>query len=253
MRVDDPVGGTRGQVRRTGGEVRVSLLDGFALTAGGTARTLPKSARRLVALLALNPRGLLRSAATRRLTPLLETASAQTSLRKALTRLRATRLALIETDGATLRLHPRVTVDVREAEALAARIAANPAGPPEAGPTELLALELLPSWDDAWVDLERTRLLDLFLQALDVHARRLAESGDLHAALAAAHAALRADPLRESTVTVLIEIHRGQRNAGQLVRAYLSYRGRLHAAFGIEPSEALRVLVAPLLIRRPRS
>ena len=146
-----------------------------------------------------------------------------------------------------------MTVDVREAEALAARIAASPKEPPDAGTTELLGLKLLPTWDDAWVDLERTRLVDLFLHALDVHARRLAESGDLHAALAAAHAALRADPIRESTVTVLIEIHGGQGNAGQLERAYLSFGERLHAALGIEPSEALRALVASFLARRPRS
>ena len=82
MRVDAPAGGTRPRLKRTGEStraprgVRVSLLGGFVVTADGTPRTLPKSGQRLVALLALNPRGLPRSTAARRLTPHLETASA---------------------------------------------------------------------------------------------------------------------------------------------------------------------------------
>ena len=151
MRVDDPAGGTPGRVRRTGGsgrvprEIRVSLLGGFALTADGTRRELPKSGQRLVALLALNPRGLLRSDAAGELAPHLETATAtaRASLRKALTRLRAIRMPLLEMDGATLRLSPRVTVDVREAEALAARIADSSQPLPEDGRHEILVLEPL--------------------------------------------------------------------------------------------------------------
>ena len=259
MRADDPVGTTRQRAprprshRRVPRGIRISLLGEFVITADGVRHDVPKGVERLIALLAANPRGQLRSAAARQLTPHLETASAQASLRKTLTRLRATRLQVCETDGVTLRLSPRVSVDVWEAEALAARIAAHPAEPPEAGDTELLGLELLPDWHDAWVELERTRLRDLFLEALDVHARRLAESGHLYAAVAAAHAAVRADPIRESAVSVLIEIHRGQGNAGQLVRAYLSFRERLRATLGIEPSPALRELVAPFLARRPPS
>ena len=185
MRVDDPAGGTRPRVRRTGGrvrvprELRVSLLGTSAVTADGVECELPKGARRLVALLALNPRGLHRSDAARRLTPLLETASARASLRKALTRVRATRLPLIETDGDTLRLHPRVTVDVREAEALAARIADRSQPLPEDGRHEILMLEPLAGWDDEWADRARTGLRGRFLRALDGYARRLASRGDV--------------------------------------------------------------------------
>ena len=150
MRVDAPAGGTRPRLKRTGEstrasrEVRVSLLGGFVVTADGTPRTLPKSGQRLVALLALNPRGLPRGTAARRLTPHLETASARASVRKTLTRLRATRLPLLETDGAALRLGPRVTADVWEAEALAARIAVSTDGSLEDGHLEILTREPLP-------------------------------------------------------------------------------------------------------------
>ena len=259
MRVDDPAGRTRYRVRRAGGngriprKVRVSLLGGFALTADGTAHTLPKGARRLVALLALNQRGLLRSAAARQLTPLLATASAQASLRKTLARLRATRLLLLETDGATLRLSPRVTVDVWEAEALVARITDRSQALPEDVNTDDLMLELLPDWDDDWADRARAGLGGRFLRALDVYARRLASRGDPDRALAVAEKAWNSDPLHESTVSVLIEIHRADGNTGQMLSVYHVFARHIRGEFGIEPSEALRALVAPLLRRPPRS
>ena len=259
MRVYDPADRTPRRVRRSGGsgrvppEIRISLLGGFTLTAGGTARTLPKSARRLVALLALNPRGLRRSDAARRLTPHLETESARASLRKALTRLRATRLPLLETDGAALRLHPRVTVDVWEAESLAARITDRSQALPEDVDTDDLMLELLPDWDDDWADRARAGLRGRFLRALDGYARRLASRGDPDRALAVAQQAWDSDPLHESTAGVLIEIHLADGNADLTLRVYHAFERHLAAARGLEPSPKLRALVAPLLDRRPLS
>ncbi len=51
---------------------------------------------------------------------------------------------LLETDGAALRLGPRVTADVREAEALAARIAVSTDGSLEDGHLDILTREPLP-------------------------------------------------------------------------------------------------------------
>ena len=258
MRVNDPAGTMPRQVRPTGGsgraarEIRVSLLGTFALTAGGARRTLPKSARRLVALLALSPRGLLRSDAARRLTPLLETASARASLRKALTRLRATRLPLLATDGATLRLHPRVTVDVREAEALAARIADRSQSLPGDARLEILMLTPLAGWDDEWAGRARAVLQGRFLRALDVYARRLTSRGDVDQALAVAQQTWDSEPLHQSAAGVLIGIHLADGNDDQALRVYHALERHLAEARGREPSEGLRALVAPLLDERPR-
>ncbi len=259
MRADDPAGGTRRRVRRTGGkariprEIRVSLLGGFALTADGSERSLPKSARCLVALLALNPRGLLRSSAARDLTPLLETASARASLRKTLTRLRATRLPLLQTDGATLRLNPRMTVDVWEAEALAARITDHSQPLPEDGHHEILTLEPLPDWHDEWAERARAGLRGRFLRALDGYARRLASRGDVDQALLVAEQTWNSDPVHESTAGVLIELHLADGNRAAALRVYDACERHLATALGFEPSEELRAPVAPLLARRPRS
>ena len=258
MPVDDTADPPRRRVRGTAGSarvrpaIRVALLGGFALTADGADRELPKGARRLIALLALNPRGLRRSAAARQLAPQLETASAQATLRKTLSRLRATRLPLLQTDGAALRLHPGVSVDVWEAEALAARLADRAQPLPEDARHEILTLELLPDWDDGWADRARTGMSGRFLHALDVYARRLASRGDPYRALTVAQQAWDTDPLRESAVGVLIEIDLASGNRAQALRVYYAFERHLAAELGLEPSDALLSLVAPLLAGRRR-
>ena len=162
------------------------------------------------------------------------------------------RLPLIETDGATLRLGPRVTVDVWEAEALAARIAANPDESLEGGHHELLMLEPLPDWDDDWAERARAGLGGRFLRALDGYARRLASRGDRFRALAVARNTWESDPLHESSAGVLIEIHLADGNQWQALSVYYALERDL-AASGLGPSQALRALVAPLLRGRPRS
>ena len=187
------------------------------------------------------------------LTPLLETASARASLRKALTRLRATRLPLVETDGATLRLHPRVMVDVREAEALAARIGDRSQPLPGDARLEILMLTPLAGWDDEWAGRARAVLQGRFLRALDGYARRLASRGDVDQALAVAQRTWDSEPLHQSAAGVLIGIHLADGNDDQALRVYHALERHLAEARGREPSEVLRALVAPLLDGRPRS
>ena len=258
MRSDGPAGGRPARARRTDGggrgpvEVRVSLLGRFAIIAGGTERTLPKDVQRLVALLALSPPGLHRSIAGRRLTPHLEAPSAQASLRKTLTRLRATRLPLLEDDGAVLRLRPRLEVDVWEAEALTNRLLANPDEEVPDGRLEILAREPLPGWTEGWAARARTAMRGRFLRVLNGYARRLADRGRQDRALAVAQQAWNGDPLHETSAAVIIEIHRDDGNRGQALDAYHALETELAEGLGIEPSPQVSELVAPLLQRRPR-
>ena len=238
---------------REGPRIELALLGGFALTSGGTPRELPKDVGRLLALLALNPRGLRRSAAARRLAPHLEEESARAGLRKAVSRLRATRLPLIRTDGEALRLHPGVAVDVREAEELAARLADRARPLPEDARHEILTLELLPGWEDGWAERARTGMQGRFLRALDGYARRLVSRGESYRALAVLQQAWESDPLHESTVLALVEIHAGAGDVGQALRAYRAFERQLAAELGLEPTQALRALVEPLLGGRPPS
>ena len=262
MSVGDPVGGPVGgkpaRSRRPGRrrpaprEVRVSVLGDFVVTAGGVPVEAPRMAQRVVALLALRPRGLTRGAVAREIAPHLERERARTELRKSLTALRATRLPLFEADGGALRLHPGISVDVREAEALATRLVDNSQPLPGHVPYEMLAWEVLPDWDDAWAHRARTGRQGRFLHALDVYARRLVSDGDPALALEVAEKALDRDPLRESTVSVLIGIHDDDGNREQALHVYYNYERELAARRGLEPTEAMRRLVAPLLGGQPR-
>ena len=258
MRADGPADGVRRRARRTGGggraprELRISLLGRFAITADGTERTLPRDGQRLVALLALGPQGVLRGTAARRLAPHLEDASAQASLRKTLTRRRATRLPLLEDDGAVLRPGPLVRADVWEAEALAKRLLANPDEEVPDDRLEILAREPLPGWSEGWAARARTAMRGRFLRVLNGYARRLADRGRQDRALAVAQQAWNGDPLHESTVAVIIEIHLADRNRRQALDAYDALETELDEGLGVEPSPELRELVAPLLRRRPR-
>lgn len=253
VRVVAPAEGAprRARMARSSGRgrpaVRVSLLGTFALTEDGVSRAIPKAARRLVALLALHRRGLSRSRAAALLTPHLEPDSAAGSLRATLARLRATGLHLLAPEEGSLRLADDVSVDAWEQEALAVQLASDAAELPDAIEIDELVVELLPGWDDDWVLFERARLQDLFLHALEAHARRLAAQGTEVAALSAAYEVLRADPLRESAARLLVEMHLAEGNHAQAVRAYLDFRQRVRAALGVEPSGAMRALVAPLL------
>ena len=236
---------------RRRGALHVALLGDFELTEDGVSRALGKGARRIVALLALHRDGLSRAAAAALLTPHLEPESARGSLRVELGRLRDRAPAgLVEDDGTTLRLAPHVTVDVDEIEALAARVAGRPEPLLDATVTERLSRELLPGWDDDWLVPERAWVGNRTLNALDDHARALAAHGDRDAALAIAQRVLRREPLRESTVAVLIEIFLAQGNQAHAATTYLDLRTQLRRQLGIEPSPQLRALVSRLLARR---
>ena len=140
-----------------------------------------------------------------------------------------------------------VTVDTREAEAFSARLAAGAGDPGWGADHEQLLLELLPGWTDDWVPLERERFRDLSLYALDVEIRRLLDAGDRRTATTAAQEVLRVDPLRESTLRLLIEVHLAGGDDARARDCYLDFRRTLLEALGIEPSPEARALVAHLL------
>ena len=87
-----------------------------------------------------------------------------------------------------------------------------------------------------------------------MHARRLASRGDHDRALTLAQQGWDSDPVHESTVGVIIEIHIADGNRTQALSVYDAFERHLAAAVvGFGPSEVLRALVAPLLAGRPRS
>src|SRR4029077_344554 len=108
----------------------------------------------------------------------------------------------------------------------------------------LLTGELLPDWYDDWVMVERERLRQLSLHALEALAEQLLEVGRLGAALEAALEAVAMEPLRESAHRLLIRIHLAEGNGAEAIRESELCGRLLRDQLGLEPSPQLARLVA---------
>lgn len=229
---------------------RVSLLDGFSLSLDGMTTAhdedLPRAVQRVVAQLCLTarpPRALIAG----RLWPDVPEHLAHGSLRSALWRLHKVAPGLIEASGARLSLARGVRVDVQELGDWARRV-----GDPTSCledvelPDSGLTGELLPGWYEDWVLVERERVRQLRLHALEQLAARLAAAGRHGEALQAAYAAVRAEPLRESAHRTVVRVHLAEANVGEALRAFDSFASLLADELGVGPSDLLLRLVHSL-------
>ncbi len=234
---------------------RVTLLDGFRLEVPerhqrSAGEELPRGVQRLVAHLCLSHRPT-RTATAGQLWPDVPEDHAHGSLRSALWRLNKVAPGLIEVSGSALRLAVGVRVDVWELDDWAQRAISPPGGADEvAVPDATLLGDLLPGWYDDWVLLERERLRQLRMQALEAVAARLAFLGRHCEALEAAYAAVRADPLRESAHRTVVRVHLAQGNLAEALRAFEFFRTMLEEELGVPPSERMTRLVQHVLRSR---
>jgi DNA-binding SARP family transcriptional activator len=233
-------GGPARRSRRA--HLRLALLGGFEMHADGGRIQLPVSAQRVAAFVALHERPLRRAYVAGSLWPDVLEERAAASLRSALWRIHR-RAPLIDARGDELRLVDGVDLDLREAEATAARELEGQAAPVEVEVT-LLVSDLLPGWYDDWVQLERERFRQLRLRALDALCERLTTAGHLDAALEVGMLSVAGEPLRESAHRALIGVHLADGNVGEAVRQYELCRRLLREQLGISPSDRTRELIA---------
>jgi DNA-binding SARP family transcriptional activator len=231
--------------------IALSLLNAFELRCAGEPVGLPLSAQRLLAFLALHERPLLRPfvAGTLWLDTPEDRASA--NLRSSLWRLHRPGHRLVEATNLQLRLAREVHVDVHETTALARELLNGADGRDET-PIDLdgagLTGELLPDWYDDWVLIERERLRQLSLHALEALGERLIAAGKLTGALEAALAAVAIEPLRESAHRLLIKVHLAEGNAGEAIRQFRFCRRLLREQLQLAPSRQLAELVRDLTV-----
>ena len=235
---------------RDGPGIRISLLGGFKLEDDGPTMILPEGSQRLLAFLALKGRLIRRQAAAGTLWPVATEDHAFSSLRSALARLHEGARAAVEATARDLGLAGDVTVDLWDSRELARQLLA-PEGSPSAGDPGAEAIpalsgELLPDWYDEWVLIEAEDWRQLRLHALEALADQLAARGKYGDAAAAALAAVRAEPLRESPRAALIRVHIAEGNPSEALREFARFGELLKLELGVEPTERLRALVADL-------
>jgi DNA-binding SARP family transcriptional activator len=100
----------------------------------------------------------------------------------------------------------------------------------------LLADDLLVGWYDDWVLLERERLRQLRLHALEVLSGQLLAAGNGPAAVEAALAAVAVEPLRESAHRAVIRAHLAEGNRAEALRQRDQLRHLLRLELGVKPS-----------------
>jgi DNA-binding SARP family transcriptional activator len=229
---------------------RVLLVGGFQLVDGDAQVALAEGSQRLLALLALRGRPVKRLLVAGTLWPDVTESRAYASLRSALSRLYGMVRDAVEVNPSDLRLASSVRVDLRESQALAHRLldaVDQPLHAADLSGAAIAALsgELLPDWYDDWVLLEAEDWRQLRLHALEALAGLLTVAGRYGDAAAAALAAVRADPLRESAHAALIQVHLAEHNQSEALREFKRYQKLLRAELDIEPTAKLRELLQP--------
>src|SRR3954447_11319181 len=137
---------------------------------------------------------------------------------------------------------PRRVREAREAAPQRAWEAAKEA-------VEIAERGLLPGLEAPWIDARRGELADLRVEALEALAAAGLRLGAAawREAEAAARAAVQAEPFRESSRAVLMEILRARGNVAEALLAYEEVRVLLREELGTSPGSALAALHDQLL------
>lgn len=223
----------------------VHLFDGPYVTCGGERLTVPQGGRRLVAFLALRRGPVERAYAAGALWPSGDDGRAQGNLRSSLWRLRRAGIDVVVADKWSLTLAEDVVVDVAILSEWANRLLH---GEPARGDLSIDqlpddALNLLPGWYDDWAIIERERMRQRMMHAMEALSRHLTGLGRYADAIEVALAVVAAEPMRESAERVLLEALLAQGNRAEAGRAYADFRELLVRELGVEPSRQLAALL----------
>ena len=224
----------------TGAQV-VRLLGGPYVTAGRRRQEVPEGSKQLLAFVALRRRRVDRRHAAGTLWAGVDEERAAGNLRSALWRLRRAGIDVLLADKWSLALRPEVLVDVHLMDQWATRLIDGTASAADlaVSPSWADVLEFLPGWYDDWVLVERERLRQRLLHALEELSRRLTCAGRFADAVEAAIVAIGAEPLRETAHRVLIEAHVAEGNLSEARRIWREYRDLVHRELGVDPSGTL--------------
>lgn len=234
--------------------VELFLLNEFHLCCRGTNVTASSSVQRLLVLLAVLGRPTSRSRVAGTLWMDATEDRATANLRSTLWRIPASIRSAVTVTGTMLSLASDVSVDARKAEAFGRRVISLPVASHSVGGLDeaaaeiaLLACELLPDWYDDWILVERERLRNLRLHALEALSRNLVAAGRFGEAVEAGLIAVAGEPLRESAHRCVVSAHIREGNHGEALRQFQAFRVLLYDELGLSPTKEMFDLVRPLM------
>jgi DNA-binding SARP family transcriptional activator len=200
--------------------LELRLLGDFRLRYGAATVGLTPRAEHLLAFLALR-NDLGRTAVSAQLWPDLDEAQARACLRSTLWRLpRPDGHPLVAAFGDRLCLTTFVQVDIIRLRDLLDRWSPGEAPPVK---TSELSWDLLPTWYDDWLVIDRERQRQTRLHALEEMSRWYVSTARFDNAIEAALQAIAGDPLRESAHRCLMRAHLAEGNLSEARREMLSY------------------------------
>ncbi len=219
--------------------VVVHLLAGPYVTVGTLRQEVPEGSKQLLAFVALRRRRVERRQAAGTLWPFGGDERAAGNLRSALWRLRRAGINVLVADKCSLALSAEVLVDLHVMEQWATRLIEGKAAPRDlaVSPSVADALNLLPGFYDDWAIMERERIRQRILHALEALSELLVSAGRFADAIEAAMLATSAEPLRESAQRVLIKAHVAEGNLSEARRSYRAYHDLMHRELGVVPPD----------------
>jgi DNA-binding SARP family transcriptional activator len=216
----------------------VHLFVDPCVTIGTERREVPEGSKQLLAFVAVRRRRVERRHAAGTLWPLGDDERASGNLRSALWRLRRVGINVLAADKWSLALRAEVLVDLHLMEQWATRLIEGHDTERDLtiSPWVADALDLLPGFYDDWALMERERVRQRILHALEALSEKLAAAGRFADAIEAAMLATSAEPLRESAQRALIKAHAAEGNMTEARRSYRAYHDLLHRELGVAPS-----------------
>jgi DNA-binding SARP family transcriptional activator len=225
--------------------VDLVLMGDFSLRVNGCRVDVPISCQRIVAYLALQARAVCRRTVATALWSEKSEERATANLRTVLWRLQGTCQVLVtDAPNGSLSLAAGVEADHQRLRGWAQRLHR---GEPRPGDLDVdlaeLSSELLPAWYEDWVLIERERVRQWWLHALESLSAELVRIRRFSEAIEAALLAVAAEPLRESAHRAVMLAHLAEGNYSEALRQFERCEQTLHRDLGVAPSMSLRELL----------
>ena len=224
---------------------RLRVIGGFDLQRCGQPIRVSPTGQRLLALLVCHDRRMDRSRIAGMLWPDVTEARCRGNLRTVVYRLQRSAPGLLVNDGDEVSLLPEIEVDLEVVTSLAQTLLDRS----EDEPLDMVDVhrhllgDVLPAWDEDWLDDIRFRFRQLRLAALECLAHRLIGLRRFPQAMEAALAAVQADPLRETAHEAVIRVCVTQGNRNDAISHFQTYRCHIREELGLDPSERIQELL----------